>query len=801
MPNGNSPQIQIPLMAENDTLKYLLNNDGFNAMDDAFNRILDVDLNAGNVALTESQFTRNVTFRGINHTVNRTLTVPSTVGSSPVVTANRFFIVINGGTGDITIDGGAGANQTVGAGSSALVVTDGSAIYLVSRFVAAREFREEGVNQVTDPAFVNFIGNTVTAALNGGGVDVTVSSVAVEDDGVGQTTDTTVMDFTGGGVVVTPTGSSAAVNIPGVNVEEEGVTQVTAAGALNFIGTYVTATNDAGDADITIGGLNVQEEGVTAQTDPTFINFIGSGVTAVSSGNGIDVTLITGAIDISDEGVLVTSAATDFDFIGGGVNVTSPSAGTAKIEIESRPVKPFRGAMVYLTADEPIAASTAEYLAWDAADYDLGGWADIGGGNPSRLTVPTGVSRVKLTANVVFDADLAGETSITIHKNGAAIRGGGLQNTSVSAADWQNISSATLEVTAGDYFELEVVSSSARDVSAGASTFFSIESVSASTDTFETEGRALGFAGWNAPGNIFTALNSGTPDSNAHVPGDDTWLIETVGPDGVGFATTSNGITGGSDFDVVFTIRGRLPNDADAEIGVYYGNGTDQDRSVFLIDEGGQFRHDFYNTNTTYVSTNSLNTVGRVYNDFPRHGVFYMRLTNTSGTTSMQYSSDGLDWVEVFSGTTTENTMTNVDEVGLFYNSANVAAGETVRLRCVGYDAGPQTEIITGLNAHFPIQETTTARVAPNADFHGNRTIYFTNIAATTYTINSTNTGTEPVVIVQDTVAGQVTITAGAGVTLKGAKGLKTAAQYSHVVITPDKFNAGHFYVSGDTVA
>jgi len=252
MPNGNSPQMQIPLMAENDTLKYLLNNDGFNAMDDGFNRILDVNLSAGNATLTQTQFTRNVTFRCQSHVVPRTLTLPSTVGSGPTVTVNRFCVVINEGTGDVTVSGGAGTNQVVGVGSAAIVITDGTDVYLGSRFLAAREYREEGVGVITDPTFVDFIGNGVTAALSTTGVTVTVAMPTVQDEGSTEVTDMTNINFVGAGVSVTPTGSSAAINIPGVNVEEEGVVQTTGASAVNFIGTGVTAVNNAGVADVTI---------------------------------------------------------------------------------------------------------------------------------------------------------------------------------------------------------------------------------------------------------------------------------------------------------------------------------------------------------------------------------------------------------------------------------------------------------------------------------------------------------------------------------------------------------------------
>ena len=755
MPNGNSPQLQIPLMAENDTLKYLLNNDGFNAIDNALNRFLAVDMTSGNVALTESQFTRNGTFQCSGHTVTRTLTVPSTVGSAPVVTVNRFFIVINDGTGDVDVTGGGGANQTIGPSSSAMLASDGTIIYLISRNIVARDYQEEGGSIVTDPTFVNFIGNTVTAALSAGGVNVTVTSLAVQDDAVGQTTDTTVLDFTGGGVAVTPTGSSAAINIPGVNVEDESSLITTAASAINFLGNAVSVVNNAGVADVTMANPGVSEDGVSVLTD-----------------------------------------IATFDFVGDAVGVSNPSAGVGRIELNGVLGRAFKGAMVNLTGDEALAAATPEVLVWDAAEYDFGLWTDIGGSNPERLTIPAGITRVRLTANALF-ADATGQAIVRILKNGSDILGGGATETETTGTEIVNVMSAILVVTPGDYFEMEVEATNVRNITFGTDTFFSIEAITPSADTFETSGRQLGFAGWSAPGNIFTAINSGTPDTNAYDAGDDSWEMETVGPDGVALAGVA--VTAATDFDVVFAIRGRLPNDADAEIGVYYGNTADADRTMFKIDEAGVFAKTFYNTDTTFGSDSATDAIGRVYNDFPRHGTFYMRLTLVGAVTSMQYSADGIDWVEVFTGTPTENTMTDIDEVGLFLNSTNVVAGEIVKLRCVGYDVGPQTEIITGLNAHFPIEDATTARVALNSDFRGNRTIYFTNAAAITYTINTGNTGTEPVVIAQTTAAGQITITAGGGVTLKSAAGLKTIDQYSHVVITPDKFNADEFYISGRT--
>ena len=58
----------------------------------------------------------------------------------------------------------------------------------------------------------------------------------------------------------------------------------------------------------------------------------------------------------------------------------------------------FRGALVKLTADEPIADSTDVAIPRDAAVYDTDAFWSAG--NPTRLTVPAGVAKVRLKGNI-----------------------------------------------------------------------------------------------------------------------------------------------------------------------------------------------------------------------------------------------------------------------------------------------------------------------------------------------------------------------------------------------------------------
>lgn len=342
MPLGNTSYLQIPLMAEADNQKYLLSNNAFQAIDDSLNRLLSLDFAGTNLTLTESQLTRYGTFRGFGNALPRTLTIPTTVGSGPAITTNRFFIFHNTGADTITIThGGAGDTVAVPADSVTLVLCDGTDIVSVASAsgfdMGVRE--EGGANIVSNPTFMNFVGNNVTATLNGLGADITVAMPEVQDETVQVQTDPTFFNFTGAGVTASANGNGIDITIPGatsgIDVEEEGVGTVTAATVMNFLGNNVTVTDNAGDADVTIAGPAVQDEGAAAQADPTFINFIGAGVTAAANGAGIDVTIAGGGssgIDLEDTGVSVLTGATVMDFRGNNVTVTDV-AGEGRVSV------------------------------------------------------------------------------------------------------------------------------------------------------------------------------------------------------------------------------------------------------------------------------------------------------------------------------------------------------------------------------------------------------------------------------------------------------------------------------------
>lgn len=137
-----------------------------------------------------------------------------------------------------------------------------------------------------------------------------------------------------------------------------------------------------------------------------------------------------------------------------------------------------RGSLVYRTSNQSISNGVATMVQWQAEEYDNGNWWTSG----TRLTVPSGISYVRVAANIVWAGSAGGSyRSVQIKKNGAAVRGGAraLQGPASTAGVTLNLVTAPLAVSPGDYFEIEVQqdSGAALNVTSGNSTWASIETL------------------------------------------------------------------------------------------------------------------------------------------------------------------------------------------------------------------------------------------------------------------------------------------------------------------------------------
>lgn len=118
----------------------------------------------------------------------------------------------------------------------------------------------------------------------------------------------------------------------------------------------------------------------------------------------------------------------------------------------------FSGASVKKSTDETGANYTsATYVAFDAEDYDVGGWHDNSTNN-TRLTVPAGVNYIMLTFCAKISSYSGVITQIIINKNNASNVPGSLQINAVNNSSLTvNTVVGPIPVTAGDYFEAQLL--------------------------------------------------------------------------------------------------------------------------------------------------------------------------------------------------------------------------------------------------------------------------------------------------------------------------------------------------------
>ena len=143
-----------------------------------------------------------------------------------------------------------------------------------------------------------------------------------------------------------------------------------------------------------------------------------------------------------------------------GANWANQSAG-----IYSRTLLPFKGVLLRRSTNYVIPSSGAyTAIPWETASYDTDSFWD--GGTPSRLTVPAGVTRVRMMANLEWQTSPTNQL-IEIRKNGTSVLGGGsfiVRGDGGYSNQMRNITSAVMEVTPGDYFELMVYVGSSAEV-------------------------------------------------------------------------------------------------------------------------------------------------------------------------------------------------------------------------------------------------------------------------------------------------------------------------------------------------
>lgn len=139
----------------------------------------------------------------------------------------------------------------------------------------------------------------------------------------------------------------------------------------------------------------------------------------------------------------------------------------------------YRGCVARKTGNQSISTSSTTALAFDAADsIDTDGIHDPSSNN-ERLTVPAGVTKIRLRAFIPWAAAANGFRQAFFVKNGATtLDAERVDPGNGSTGIYQTIVSEPLIVTSGDYFNVAVWQDSGGSVNvAGARAWFEMEIV------------------------------------------------------------------------------------------------------------------------------------------------------------------------------------------------------------------------------------------------------------------------------------------------------------------------------------
>lgn len=131
----------------------------------------------------------------------------------------------------------------------------------------------------------------------------------------------------------------------------------------------------------------------------------------------------------------------------------------AKLPYAAKPA--FRGALTYKSANQTLTTGVATILSFDTNSYDTDTLHNTVTNN-SRITVPSGVSKVRLSGIVQFAQNGTGYRRAEILKNGGAFAGAGYQEMAPQSSTVQTCTpvSSIVPVVAGDYFELRATQTS-----------------------------------------------------------------------------------------------------------------------------------------------------------------------------------------------------------------------------------------------------------------------------------------------------------------------------------------------------
>lgn len=139
----------------------------------------------------------------------------------------------------------------------------------------------------------------------------------------------------------------------------------------------------------------------------------------------------------------------------------------------------WRGARLQLVSATSVANNTfAAFASWPTPLADTNNfWAS---GSPSRFTIPAGVTKVRLVGKTFWANSSTGQRWCFVRKNGADLVEGGGMITQAAFESTTTITSGTVSVVAGDYFELLVAQNTGGALNLTTPSYFEIEVIEGS---------------------------------------------------------------------------------------------------------------------------------------------------------------------------------------------------------------------------------------------------------------------------------------------------------------------------------
>lgn len=168
---ANSPLLQIPQVAPNQTAKETTINDGFSIIERSLNDIGAIDLSAGNVEVNLTDYCRAFLFNCTGHTVARDLIIPA---------SKRLFAVRNSGTGVVTVKatGDVGSTSEIPVGSFVVLFNDGANVLKISDSAASGEVTSFLDLPDTPASFATFAGQALVVNGTEDGLEFGTISVS-----------------------------------------------------------------------------------------------------------------------------------------------------------------------------------------------------------------------------------------------------------------------------------------------------------------------------------------------------------------------------------------------------------------------------------------------------------------------------------------------------------------------------------------------------------------------------------------------------------------------------------------------